>query len=185
LKNTKKNKIHMLIKKEAIVLDKIKKEIRFKQTQVLLCIGTSNFSLLEVITDDSVKIYDIIDTDNMAVRRITYDRLSSDAKKELEKAVEGLVIKNPDRFVNFFNNAKPISLKRHQLDLLPMIGKKHRDAILDHIRTKGKFNNFEEIKNIEMLPDPTNIVVNRIIEEIQLGPENKYCLFTMPFLKRF
>jgi putative nucleotide binding protein len=175
----------MIIKKEAIVLDKIKKEIRFKQTQVLYCIGTSNFSLLEVLSDNSVKIFDSIDTEDLIVRRITYDRLSSDAKKELEKAVEGIVIKNPEKFVNFFNNAKPISLKRHQLDLLPMIGKKHRDAILEHIRTKGKFNSFDEIKKIEMLPDPLNIVVNRIIEEISLGPDNKYCLFTMPFLKKF
>ena len=175
----------MLVKKEAIVLDKIKKEIRFKQTQIILCIGTSNFSLLEVLSDEPVKITDVIDTENLIVRRITYNRLSSDAKKELEKAVEGLVVKNPEKFVNFFNNAKPISLKRHQLDLLPMIGKKHRDAILEHIRTKGKFNTFDEIKNIEMLPDPLNIVVNRIIEEIQLGPENKFCLFTMPFLKKF
>jgi len=175
----------MFIKKEAIVLDKIKKEIKFKQTQVLLCIGNSNFSLLEVISDNPVKIFDSIDTEDLIVRRITYDRLSSDAKKELEKAVEGIVLKNTDRFVNFFNNAKPISLKRHQLDLLPMIGKKHRDAILDRIKNKGKFNTLDEIKEIEMLPDPTNIIVNRVIEEIRLGPDNKYCLFTMPFIKKF
>jgi len=181
LKNIEKNEI---MKKEAIVLDKVNKEIKFKQTPVIYCIGTSNFSLLEVIAETPVKILDKIDTEGMVVRRVTYDRISNDSKKELEKVVEGIVLNNPDKFVNFFNNSKPISLKRHQLDLLPMIGKKHRDAILEHIKKKGKFNTFEDIKKIEMMPDPINIIVNRIIEEIKNGPENKYCLFTMPYIKK-
>lgn len=180
-----KKEWNMVLKKEAIVLDKVNKEIKFKQTPVIYCIGTSNFSLLEVIAESPVKILDVIDTDGMIVRRVTYDRISNDSKKELEKVVEGIVKNNPEKFVNFFNTAKPISLKRHQLDLLPMIGKKHRDAILEHIRKKGKFNSFEDINQIEMMPDPLNIIVNRIIEEIKEGPENKYCLFTMPFLKKF
>ena len=116
---------------------------------------------------------------------MTYDKISSDAKKEIEKAVEGIVRKNPEKYVNFFNNAKPISLKRHQLDLLPMIGKKHRDAILEHLKKNGKFNSFEDIRKIDMMPDPINIIVNRIIQEIIEGPDNKFCLFTMPYLKKF
>lgn len=170
--------------KEAIVLDKTKKEIKFKQTSVIQCIGTSNFSILEMISDKSVKPQDVISTDNEIVRRINYSRMSSNAKRELEKAIETIVIKNESKFINFYNNAKPIGLRRHQLDLLPMIGKKHRMAIIEHIKKNGPFKSFKEIDEIEMLPDPVKVIVNRVIDEIEGGPEIKYNLFTMPFIKK-
>jgi len=174
-----------MFKKEAIVLDKLKKEIRFKHTAVIQCIGTSNFSLLEVISDDNVKIQDKINTEDKIVKRIMYNKISTTAKKELDKSIESIVIDNPEKYINFFNNAKPIGLRRHQLDLLPMIGKKHRMAIIDHIKKIGKFTSFEDIKNIEMMPDPIKIIVNRIIEEIMDAPEIKYNLFTIPYIKKF
>jgi putative nucleotide binding protein len=170
--------------KEAIVLDKTKKEIRFKQTSIIQCLGTSNFSLLEIIGDFDVKIQEKIDTNDQFVKRITYDRLTTIAKKELEKAIEGIILENKERFVNFFNNAKPIGTRRHQLDLLPLIGKKHRMAILDRLHKQGPFKSFEDIKKIEMMPNPVHVIIERIIEEIQNGPEEKYHLFTMPYLKR-
>jgi putative nucleotide binding protein len=171
-----------MIKKEAIVLDKLKKDIKFKQTEVIHCIGTSNFSLLEIVTDMPSKHQDKISTDDLMVRRITYNRLSNEGKKELEKAVETIVLENPSKFINFFNTAKPIGLRRHQLDLLPMIGVKHRMAIIEHLKKKGKFTSFEDIRNIEMMPDPVKVVVNRVVDEIMGGPEIKFNLFTMPFL---
>lgn len=171
-----------MIKKEAIVLDKLKKDIKFKQTEIIQCIGTSNFSLLEIVSDMQVKHQEKISTDDLIVRRINYSRLSSEGKKELEKAVETIVLENPTKFVNFFNNAKPIGLRRHQLDLLPMIGVKHRMAIIEHIKKKGKFTSFDDIRNIEMMPDPVKVVVNRVIDEIMDGEEIKYNLFTMPHL---
>ncbi len=173
------------MKKEAIVLDKIKREIKYKQTAVIQCIGNSNFSILEVISDDPVKIQDVITTENKIVRRITYNKLSSTAKKEIDRSIEAIVIVNPEKFINFFNNARPIGLRRHQLDLLPMIGKKHRLAIIEHIKSKGKFESFDDIKKIEMMPDPVKIIVNRIVDEVIDGPEVKYNLFTMPYFKKF
>jgi putative nucleotide binding protein len=171
-----------MIKKEAIVLDKLKREIKFKQTDIVHCIGTSNFSLLEIITSEPFKYQEKISTEDMVVRRITYNRLAENGKKEIEKSIETIVLENPDKFVNFFNNAKPIGLRRHQLDLLPMIGSKHRMAIIDHIRKKGKFTSFEEITKIEMMPDPIKVIINRVIDELMEGAEIKYNLFTMPFI---
>ncbi|MDD3178090.1 MAG: DUF655 domain-containing protein [Candidatus ainarchaeum sp.] len=168
--------------KEAIVLDKLKKEIKFKHTSVIQCIGLSNFSILEIISDKDVKPQEIINTENQIVRRINYSKMTINAKRELEKAIETIVIKNESKFVNFFNIAKPIGLRRHQLDLLPMIGKKHRMAIIQHIKEKGKFKSFKEINDIEMLPDPVKVIVNRIIDEIEGGPDIKYNLFTIPFV---
>ncbi len=173
-----------MIKKEAIVLDKLKKDIRFKQTDVIHCVGISNFSLLEIVTEETFKPQDKISTENILVKRIMYNRLSENGKKELEKAVEIIVLENPEKFVNFFNNAKPIGLRRHQLDLLPMIGVKHRMAILEHIKKKGPFTSFDDIRKIEMMPDPVKTVVNRIVDEIIGSDDIKYNLFTMPYLKK-
>jgi len=172
------------MKKDAIVLDSIKKNIQSKQTNVIQCIGTSNFSLLELISDGSAKSQEVIITEDGVIRRITYEKLTQVAKNELEKAVETIVNSNQERFVNFFNNAKPIGIRRHQLDLLPMIGKKHRENILKYLSANGRFNSFDDIKNIGLMPDPMKIVITRIIDEIKDGPENKYFLFTMPYFKR-
>jgi len=174
-----------MFKKEAIVLDKIKKEIKFKHTSVILAIGASNFSILEIISEESVKILDIINTENKIIKRITYNKLTNTAKKELEKAIETIILKEPERFVNFFNTAKPIGLRRHQLDLLPMIGKKHRMAIIEHIKKKGPFKTFEDIRNIEMMPDPIKIIVQRIIAEIEDTEDIKFNLFTIPYFKKY
>jgi putative nucleotide binding protein len=172
------------IKKEAIVLDKTNKEIQFKQTPVIQCIGTSNFSLLEVYSDKNVKIQDVISTEDIIVKRITYEKLTSIAKNELEKTIEDLVKKNSERFVTFFNTARPIGVRRHQLDLLPMIGKKHRLAILSYLDKNGPFKSLDDLKKIEMLPDPIKIITSRIMEEILNGDTEKHHLFTMPFFKK-
>jgi putative nucleotide binding protein len=170
--------------KEAIVLDKAKKEIQYKQTDFIQCIGTSNFSILEIIGEYDVKIQEKISTENQIVKRITYNKLTTIAKKELEKAIENIVLENEEKFVNFFNNAKPIGTRRHQLDLLPLIGKKHRMAILNYLDRKGKFTCFNDFKKIEMMPNPVHVIVERVIEEIINGPDEKHHLFTMPFFKK-
>ncbi|MDD3244696.1 MAG: DUF655 domain-containing protein [Candidatus ainarchaeum sp.] len=172
------------IKKEAIVLDKTTREIQFKQTVAIQCIGTSNFSLLEVYSDMPVKIQDTITTEDVVVKRITYEKLTTIAKNELEKTIENIVKNNTDKFVTFFNTARPIGVRRHQLDLLPMIGKKHRLAILNYLEKNGPFKSLDDLKNIEMLPDPIKIITNRIMEEILNGDTEKYHLFTMPFIKK-
>ena len=174
----------MSLQKKAIVIDRIKKEINFKQTTVLQVLGISNFSLLEIVTDENKNIMDDISTEDKKVKRISYNKLSSTAKQELERAIEKVIDENKEKFVNFFNNAKPIGTRRHQLDLLPMVGKKHRMAILKHLQTKGKFKTFEEIRQIDMMPEPKKIIVQRVIDEIIDGDEIKYNLFTMPHFKK-
>jgi len=172
------------IKKEAIVLDKATREVQFKQTPVIQCIGVSNFSLLEIYSEETPKLQEVINTEDKVVKRITYDKLTTIAKKELEKAVETIVINNQERFVNFFNNAKPINARRHQLDLLPMIGKKHRMALMEYIEKNGPIKELNELKNIELFPDPIKVIVNRVLTEIENNEYEKYFLFTVPFVKK-
>jgi predicted nucleic acid-binding OB-fold protein len=58
-------------------------------------------------------------------------------------------------------------------------------AILEHLKKKGPFKSFEEIRAIEMMPDPIKIVVGRIIAEIEDVDDIKYNLFTTPYFKKF
>lgn len=172
------------IKKEAIVLDKATSEVQFKQTPVIQCIGISNFSLLEVYSDKTPKLQEIINTDEYVVKRIAYKKLTTIAKKELEKAIETIIINNEEKFVNFFNNAKPINIRRHQLDLLPMIGKKHRLSFMEFMEKNGKIKELNELKKIEFFPDPLKVIVSRVLEEIENTEEEKFLLFTVPFVKK-
>jgi len=107
--------------------------------------------------------------------RIPIDKLTATAKNELKQAVEKVVDKQEARFVQFFNKAQPLSMRMHQLELLPGLGKKHMWEVLEARKAKP-FENFEDIRNrVKLLPDPKSIIVKRILAEIE-GNE-KYKLF--------
>ena len=92
----------------------------------------------------------------------------------VKKAVE----ERETDFVSFINNAKPISIRVHTLDLLPGIGKKNMEAMLKEREAKP-FENFADLhKSVPTLADPAVVFVHRILNELQ-GDE-KYYLFTKP-----
>ncbi|QSW99550.1 DUF655 domain-containing protein [Haloterrigena alkaliphila] len=100
-------------------------------------------------------------------RRVEYDDLSSGAQSELEYVVADLVEEEEQRFVDFYNDAQPITLRLHQLNLLPGIGKKLRNSILDE-RKRKPFESFEELsERVSGLHDPDEILVERILEELR------------------
>ncbi len=110
------------------------------------------------------------------VGRIPLSKLTETAKGELEFIVKEQVHKNPQQFVEFFNKCGPINTRRHQLELLPGIGKKHMWEIIEK-RQEKLFESFEDIKNrIKLLPDPEKTVIKRILAE--LDEKDKYKLFT-------
>ncbi|TYT63626.1 DUF655 domain-containing protein [Natrialba swarupiae] len=99
--------------------------------------------------------------------RVEYDDLSSGAQSELEYVVQDVVDENEERFVDFYNEAQPITLRLHQLNLLPGIGKKLRNGILDE-RKRKPFESFDELsERVSGLHDPDEILVERILEELR------------------
>ncbi|MFD1645406.1 DUF655 domain-containing protein [Haloarchaeobius litoreus] len=137
-------------------------------------IGTRDFRLFEVVfsetpevsIDDEVAVEPADDTVKR-VRNVEFDDLSSGAQAELEYVVAEMVEADEDRFVSFYNDAQPITLRLHQLNLLPGIGKKLRNSILDE-RKRKPFEGFEELEErVAGLHDPEGILAERIMEELR------------------
>jgi len=152
-------------------------------------IGEKYFNLLEVVIKPGVKvslkerIY-IGQGKRDKVRyirgRIKYDELTSLAKDTLEDVLDELIAKEENRLVKVFNLAGPITTRKHSLELLPGIGKKHLWQIIEQ-RKQKPFENFEDLqKRVEMLPDPKKMIKKRIIEELQ--EKDKYRLFVSVYI---
>ena len=113
------------------------------------------------------------------VRAIEYDDLSSGASSELDYVIDDLLADEADRFVNVYNEAGPVTLRLHQLNLLPGIGDKLRDSILEERKRRGPFESFEDVADrVDGLHDPEGVIRERIFEEIR-GDDLKYRLFAV------
>ena len=113
--------------------------------------------------------------------RITYDELTTNAKGDLEATVMKIIGANEKRFVDVFNNAGPLNIREHALQLLPGIGKKHLEAIIK-ARNEKMFESFADISaRIPQLQDPSRPIKERIISELK-GDERFY-MFTKPYRK--
>jgi len=115
-------------------------------------------------------------------RRVGYEELTAAAKAELPVAIEELINEAPERFIEFFNRAAPLTTRFHQLELIPGIGKKLMWAIIEE-RKKGPFADFEDLnKRVKGLTNPKNIIAKRITMELE--GTDKYRLFVRPPSRR-
>ena len=149
---------------------------RHRKSPLAYALGERDFRLFELtLTDDAdVSIGDRVvigpTGEREAVdgfKQVTYDDLSNTAVGELEYAVEAIVEGDEQRFVDFYNDAQPITLRLHQLNLLPGIGKKLRNNVLDQ-RKRGPFGSFEEVEErVSGLHRPEEVLIERILEELR------------------
>lgn len=179
------------IKEEhAIVLDFLQHGHAFDtrpahlKSSIAQAIGKTHFILLELVPKKGIFLQPMKevyigegkrDEIHHIFGKIAYDKLTQTAQHELEFVILELVMKNEKRFVDFFNKCGPISTRRHQLELLPGIGKKHMWEVLEQ-RKEKPFENFEDIKKrVKLMPNPEKSVVKRIINELK--NDDKYKLF--------
>lgn len=172
--------------KYGIVLDFLPHGRPFKgeRTPVAQVLGQDFFTLLEVAPkrDVQLKQGDLVylgpdkrDKIHHVLGRISTRDLTQAAKIELESFTTQLVDKKKEFFVNFFNKSGPISMRLHQLELLPGIGKRHMWKILEE-RKKDPFSSFDDIKKrVELIPDPKKMIIKRIIDE--MSDMDKYKIF--------
>lgn len=110
--------------------------------------------------------------------RISFEELSNGAKAELPLVLEDYIQTNEDRFVQFFNEARPLSMRQNSLELLPGIGKKLMMDVLDE-KKKRPFDDFADLKErVHGLHNPEKLLVQRIMEEMK--GDQKYYLFVPP-----
>ncbi|MFB6141948.1 MAG: DUF655 domain-containing protein [Halorientalis sp.] len=121
----------------------------------------------DVTIGDRIAVTGEGDLPSTAVREIEYEDLPGGAQSELEYVVEDIVTDDEQRFVDFYNEAQPITLRLHQLNLLPGIGKKLRNDILDE-RDRRPFQSFSDLEQrISGLHNPREVLVERILEELR------------------
>jgi len=143
-----------------------------RKSPVAYGLGTESFRLYELaLTDEAdISVSDRIDIDGPSVGRyheVSFDDLTRNAAAEVEYAAEDIVDADEDRFVDFYNDAGPVTLRLHQLNLLPGVGKKLRNNVLDE-RKRGPFESFEDVsERVSGLHRPREVIVERIVEGIR------------------
>ena len=159
---------------------------RRRTEPIAQAMGTSFFSLLELVTRENVTLSPgeeayIGDGKRDKIRfirgQLEYRDLTNQARNMLPEVVEKLVIQNEQKFVEFFNKSTIVTPRMHQFQLLPGVGKKHLMDILEE-RSRKPFTNFADIsERVKLFPDPVKTVVRRILQELE-GNE-KYYLFAV------
>ncbi|MHA1650361.1 MAG: DUF655 domain-containing protein [Candidatus Helarchaeota archaeon] len=158
----------------------------YARQPLLQVVGATFFTLLEIIPKKNVQVgirekifigkgpRSVVDH---VKGRITYDDLTASAKFELSEVIREIIKTNQDRYVQFFNEARPLTTRMHQLELLPGIGKKIMWDIINE-RKKQPFKDFKDLSERVRIPDPITIIEKRVITELQNG--DKYRIFTRP-----
>lgn len=154
------------------------------KTAVAQALGKERFVLLELVPKKGIHLqpYEEVyigegkrEKIHHIIGRLPLDKLTNTAKAEVDSVVKDIIKKNQKRFIDFFNNAQPLSTRMHQLELLPGLGKKHMWEILE-ARKEKPFENFEDIKKrVKLMPDPEKAIIRRIMKE--LSGEEKHRIF--------
>lgn len=173
---------------KAIVLDFLPHGYPFdtrpshKKTAIVQAIGTSHFTLLELVPKKDIYLQPLQevyigegkrDQIHHIIGRLPIDRLTATAKNELDFVIKDLIKQNEPRFVEFFNKAQPLTTRMHQLELIPGLGKKHMWEIIEQ-RDEKPFESFADIKKrVKLLPDPEKAVLKRVLKEITGAEKHK------------
>ncbi|MEK6940941.1 MAG: DUF655 domain-containing protein [Nanoarchaeota archaeon] len=155
-----------------------------RKSSIAQAIGKNLFFLLELVPKKGVNLQpgDEVyigtgkrDQVHHISGKINLDKLTQTARNELDLLLQQMVADNESRFVEFFNTALPINTRRHQLELLPGVGKKHMWDIISQ-REEKPFESFKDLRErVKLMPDPRMAIVKRIL--IELAGSDKYHLF--------
>jgi putative nucleotide binding protein len=164
-----------------------RRSYRNLSTPLIQVLGEAMFTLLEATIhrraniEINQRVYigkgrrDIVDH---ILGRIRYEDLSAEARDVLPDTVEAMAKNQEQKFVQFMNEAQPVSPRMHSIELFAGIGKTYTMKILVE-REKAPFKGFGDISSRVGLQDPTKIFAKRILDE--LTTEQKYHLFTRPY----
>jgi putative nucleotide binding protein len=149
-------------------------------------IGESHFTLLELTPSRTARLnpQDRVTLDkgpngkiDHVKRRIFFEDLAPESTAELPLVIEMIVTKHEHKYVQFFNEAQPLTTRMHSLQLLPGIGQTLMWAILEE-RKREPFKSFDDIAARTKLQNPKKVVASRIFDELR--EEVKRWLFVRP-----
>jgi putative nucleotide binding protein len=97
--------------------------------------------------------------------KLDYEHISSSAQTELQTVVENIVAENESRFVDYLNNAQPLTPRIHALELIPGIGKTYMKIMLEE-RDNKKFESYDDLQQRVGFKEPIKHISERIMDEI-------------------
>ena len=97
--------------------------------------------------------------------KMPYARISQSAQNELESVVEIIVTANEKRFVEYLNNAQPLTPRIHALELIPGIGKTYMKTMIEE-RDRQKFKSYADLQERVGFKEPIKHITQRIMDEI-------------------
>ncbi len=150
------------------------KTVRGREGIIITAVGEERLTLLEILgSENSIfeigeKIY--IGKEGRTkvesvLGKLEYDNISGTAQNEVRGVVESIVTDNEKRFVDYVNNAQPLTPRKHALELIPGIGKTYLKLILEQI-SRNKFSSYQDMEERAGLKDPIHHITKRIMEEI-------------------
>jgi len=156
-----------------------------QKTSIAQAIGKGHFTLLELVPKkgEFLQPHEVVyigegkrDKIHHISGKLLLSKLTQTAKSEVEVVIEQLVKDNEQKFVEFFNRAEPLNTRMHQMELLPGIGKRHTQEIVER-RDEKPFESFDDIKiRVKLIPNPEKVVMKRIFME--LDNEDKHKIFS-------
>ncbi len=111
------------------------------------------------------------------IRYLSYEELRESSKILLRETVEKIVVEGEAFFVKFFNESVPLTPRLHQLELLPGVGKRLMEKILEE-RAKKKFESYDDVKTRAGLKNPAESICGRVMEELM--QDQSVYLFVAP-----
>jgi len=148
--------------------------VRGKDGVIVTAIGEDRLTLLEILgvpnstfevgekifigKEGRTKILSVLG-------KMDYEKISSSAQSELDTVVEKIVTINESRFVDYLNNAQPLTPRIHALELIPGIGKTYMKTMLEE-REQKKFESYEDLQERVGFKEPIRHISERIIDEI-------------------
>lgn len=146
-----------------------------KMMPIVQAIGKKNLTLLELVPrrNETIEIGEEVyigqgkrDKIYYILGRLKREKLTETGKNQLKEFIKKIVKERETQFIKFFNESEAINKRIHQIELLPGLGKKHMNEILDK-RKEKLFESFEDMKKrIQNLPDPEKAIEKRIFQEI-------------------
>jgi len=148
--------------------------VRGRDGIIITAIGEDRLTLLEVLGipnltfDVGERIY--IGKEGRTkvlsvLGKLEYEHISSSAQSELPGVIQNIVTFNEARFVDYLNNARPLTPRVHALELIPGIGKTYMKTMLEE-REKQKFASYADLQERVGFKDPIKHISARIMDEI-------------------